>query len=252
MEEQTDMITLCCPSRGRPTLAKRMYDKAMEFASKKDHVEVYLYLNEDDPTRAEYLNLFRKCKHVRIDMGPHQSTSYSWNQLATNAKHDLVCLIGDDVQIETPAWEKQIYDMFNRYNDKILMVVPNTDRLRGYTQKQLKSLKNNYWPNPKETLPSPHFVVHKNWIKALGYMCPYQFWHFYVDSYTQKVARQVGRCVFVRDIKFRVKKMEDDTATQVRTHMNIRNRDDWAWKSCQRHLQSDVATLKNFIDNFKL
>ena len=44
------------------------------------------------------------------------------------------------------------------------------------------------------------FVIHKNWFDTLGYLCPPQFWHFYVDTYTQSIARRLKRCVFVPEV----------------------------------------------------
>jgi len=246
------MITLCIPSRGRPKLARRMYDSAIAQSNSRKNLEFLFYLNEDDPSLPEYLNLLNNLPQVKIQVGPHQSTSFSWNRLATKAMFDIICLMGDDVQIETKDWDRKIYEQFSKYDDKILMVVPQTGRPRGYRQSQWKSKESIRLVKKNEPLPAPHFAVHKNWIDVLGYMCPPQFWHFYVDSYTQKVARSLERCLFMKDVVWKVKKIEDNTAHQVRTVLNIRNREDYVWNTCQRHLKSDVTALKNFIDNFKL
>ena len=243
------MITLCCPSRGRPQLAKRMYDKAMEFCTDKKNIEILLYVNEDDETLSKYLSLFHKLPGVKVIVGPHQSPSFSWNQLARKAKHDLICLIGDDVQIETANWEKIIQQQFDSVDDKILMVVPSTGRPRGYTETQWRT-KKTYYCKKDELLPAPHYVIHKNWFDTLGYLCPPQFWHFYVDTYTQSIARRLKRCVFVPEVVFKVKKIIDKTATQVRSHLNIRKRDDFVWETCRRHMQSDITALQEFIKKF--
>ncbi len=55
MEGQVNMITLCVPSRGRPTLAKRFYDSVIATCSDIKSVEVRFYLNEDDPSLNDYL-----------------------------------------------------------------------------------------------------------------------------------------------------------------------------------------------------
>ena len=243
MEGQVNMITLCVPSRGRPTLAKRFYDSVMATCSDVKNVEVRFYLNEDDPSLNDYLKNIGK---ANIWVGPHQSTSFSWNRLALRAKHDIVCLMGDDVQIKTKNWDQKIYEEFENVNDKLLMVVPWTGRPRGYSDSQLE-LHGRYVCKKNEDLPSPHFAVHKKWIEVLGYMCPPQFWHFYVDTYTQRVSRKIGRCVFRKDIEWRVKKLEDITAKQVRQHLNLRNRDDFVWETCERHIDSDASALKNYI-----
>ena len=75
------------------------------------------------------------------------------------------------------------------------------------------------------------------------------FWHFYVDTYTQKVARKLNRCLFLPTVVFKAKKLFDDTATRVRSYMNIVKRDDAVWELVRtRHLQADISKLKEVIN----
>ena len=243
MEEQINMISFCCPSRGRPELAKRLIDTATE--TQDTDTEFLFYLNKDDPTLQQYKDLLNE-KHYSI--GDNQSTCYSWNQLADKAKHDIVMLMGDDVQVKTKGWDTQIANEFNRYQDRILMVVPNDGRHKGTLK--LKIDQPTLWPD--ENLPAAHFAVHKNWITTLGYLAPPFFWHWHVDSYTQKVARNLNRCLYLPTVVFKAKKMFDATGKQVRTNLNINNRDNFVWtKVKERHLQSDVQALRNFIKDRK-
>ena len=50
------MISFCCPSRGRPELAKRLVDTAT--ATQKHNTEFLFYLNDDDEKLEEYKNLY--------------------------------------------------------------------------------------------------------------------------------------------------------------------------------------------------
>ena len=118
------MISFCIPSRGRPDLAKRLVDTAT--ATQTGKTEFLFYLNEDDTTLEKYKDLLDE-KHYTV--GPNQSTCYSWNLMARKAKHDIVMLMGDDVQIQTQGWDNIIVNEFNRYQDKILMVVPSDGRM---------------------------------------------------------------------------------------------------------------------------
>jgi hypothetical protein len=120
------MISFCIPSRGRPDLAKRLVDTAT--ATQTGKTEFLFYLNEDDTTLEKYKDLLDE-KHYTV--GPNQSTCYSWNLMARKAKHDIVMLMGDDVQIQTQGWDNIIVNEFNRYQDKILMVVPSDGRMKG-------------------------------------------------------------------------------------------------------------------------
>ena len=229
------MISFSCPSRGRPDLAKRLVDTATE--TQKGQTEFLFYLNDDDEKLEEYKDLLDE-KHYTI--GPNQSTCYSWNLMANKASHDIVMLMGDDVQIQTQDWDQLIVDQFNKYEDRILMVVPSDGRRKG-TQNLGKEVK--LWED--KPLPAAHFAVHKNWINTLGYLAPPYFWHFFVDSYTQKVARKLNRCLYLPTVLFKAKKMFDKTGEQVRTNLNIGNRDKFTWSKVRdRHLEADINLLK--------
>jgi hypothetical protein len=233
------MISFCCPSRGRPELAKRLVDTAT--ATQTGKTEFLFYLNEDDPTLEQYKDLLNE-KHYTV--GPNQSTCYSWNLMANKAKNDIVMLMGDDVQIQTQEWDSIIANEFNRYEDRILMVVPSDGRMKGTGRINIKDP--TLWPD--KPLPAAHFAVHKNWVNTLGYLAPPFFWHWHVDSYTQKVARKLGRCLYLPTVVFKAKKMFDDTGDQVRTHLNINNRDKFVWdKVKRRHLNADVNALQDII-----
>ena len=103
------MISFCCPSRGRPELAKRLVDTATE--TQKGETEFLFYLNDDDPTLEQYKDLLDE-KHYEI--GPNQSTCWSWNLMCDKASHDVVMLMGDDVQVLTKDWDQKIVDQINK------------------------------------------------------------------------------------------------------------------------------------------
>ena len=230
------MISFCCPSRGRPNLAKRLVDTATE--TQKGQTEFLFYLNDDDEKLEEYKDLLDE-KHYTI--GPNQSTCYSWNLMANKASHDIVMLMGDDVQIQTQDWDQLIVEQFDKYEDKILMVVPSDGR-----RKATKNLGNEVKLWEDKPLPAAHFAVHKNWTNTLGYLAPAFFWHWNVDTYTQKVARKLNRCLYLPTVEFKAKKIINDNAgKQIRHNLNIAKRDEFVWiKVRDRHLQTDVNLLK--------
>jgi len=236
------MISFCCPSRGRPKLAKRLIDTAT--STQKGETEFLFYLNDDDPTLEEYRDLIDE-KHYTI--GPNQSTCFSWNLMCERAKHDVVMLMGDDVRVNTKNWDQLIVDEINNYKDKILMVVPSDGRIKG--TKELGS-ETKLWDDTP--LPAAHFAVHKNWTNTLGFLAPVYFWHWHVDSYTQKVARKLNRCLYLPTVEFKAKKiMNDNAGKQIRKNFNISERDKFVWKKVQgRILDSDVSALRNFIKSF--
>ncbi len=236
------MISFCCPSRGRPEFAKRLVDTATE--TQKYDTEFLFYLNDDDEKLEQYKDLLDEKHYV---VGPNQSTCFSWNLMCDKATNDIVMLMGDDVQVLTQDWDKLIADQFSRFKDKILMVVPSDGRKKG-TKNLEKETK--LWGD--DPLPAAHFAVHKNWTNTLGYLAPVYFWHWHVDSYTQKVARKLNRCLYLPTVEFKAKKMLNDNAgKQIRKNLNIKQRDDFVWaKVKNRHLESDVSMLRKFIESY--
>ena len=235
------MISFCCPSRGRPELAKRLIDTATSLQS--GETEFLFYLNSDDEKLEQYRDLINE-KHYTI--GPNQSTCYSWNLMCEKASNDIVMLMGDDVQVKTKNWDCLIVEQFNKYEDKILMVVPADGRSKGLGDEV------KLWED--KPLGAAHFAVHKNWVNTLGYLAPVFFWHWYVDSYTQTVARKLNRCLYLPTVEFKAKKILDDNAgKQIRANLNIAKRDEYVWSKIQdRHIEADIRVLKEFIDNFNL
>lgn len=236
------MISFCCPSRGRPELAKRLVDTATE--TQKGNTEFLFYLNDDDEKLEQYKDLLDETHYI---IGPNQSTCYSWNLMAERANNDIVMLMGDDVRVQTKNWDSIISAEFDKYEDKILMVVPSDGRKKG-TKNLEKETK--LWGD--DPLPAAHFAVHKNWTNTLGYLAPVYFWHWHVDSYTQKVARKLNRCLYLPTVEFKAKKMLNDNAgKQIRKNLNIKQRDDFVWSKVKnRHLESDVSILRKFIESY--
>lgn len=216
------MISILCPSRGRPELAARMVNSAL--ATSVGSIEILLYLNEDDPKLDEYKNLIDK-KYYEV--GPDRSPAYSWNLLSDKAKYDIFFLVGDDVEFITPAWDRTTMEYFNNIEDKIACVYPR--HTTGKTSK------------------NPHFCVHRRWKDALGYFVPPQFWHWYVDTWTREIAKKLKRYVLMDDVVLNMEKdFQDETAKRVNIS-SLRERDHYLWNSTQRWLNADIEHLRNFM-----
>ena len=73
-----------------------------------------------------------------------------------------------------------------------------------------------------------------------------------MDTYTQKVARKLNRCLFLPTVTFKAKKIINDNAgKQIRHNLNINERDNFVWtKVRDRHLSADVNALQTFIENY--
>lgn len=220
------MISILCPSRSRPHLAKRMIESAIK--TSKTKIEILLYLNDDDPCLQDYLHII---DNKFIEIGPDRSPAYSWNLLSDKAINDIFFLIGDDVEFITHDWDEKIINHFNLYKDKIACLYPV-----HVTGKKNKN---------------PHFCLHRNWKTVLGYFVPPQFWHWYVDTWTREITKKIDRYILMEDIVVAMEKdLQDSTSQRVHKY-SLRERDHYLWAQTQRWLEADVLALKNFIKDYK-
>ena len=218
--DQEANITLCCPSRGRPKLAKRMQDSALATARHPDKVKIKFYLNQDDPEIANY--------HVNdYEVGVDRSTVMSWNLIAESSPSRMYKLVGDDAEFITPGWDQKFLDQFEKYPDGIFMIGTATGKKHGLIHKT-----------------SPHPVITQEWRNALGYFWPVQFHHWCLDNYTNDLATQINRYIFLENVMIKVKKItEDTTAKRIRTEA-VNKRDLWVYKKTKEcYFDHDVSKL---------
>jgi len=210
-----------------------MIDTALSLAGTP--VEVLLYLNDDDPELDAYKQLI-DAEHLIV--GPDRSPAYSWNRLAELAKYDYLFLMGDDAWFETPDWDSKLIKAFDPYPDKIAMVFPSVDGLE--------------WRGGKLTADHcPHFCLHKNWVRTLGYFVPPHFWHWYIDTWFRDIAKALGRFCPVKDVSVPLLVDYEDTTDARKDRLSNRERDHWLWPRTQRWLQADAQALYNFIIRYK-
>ena len=221
------MISIVCPSRGRPKLAKKMIDSFLN--NPGCEVEILLYLNEDDSKLKEYKILIDS-KHYSI--GPDRSPGYSWNLLAQQAKYNIIFLMGDDAYNTTDNWGEIVLKTFDLYKDKIVMVVPDIKRI-----------------SKKEFCP--HFLLHKNWIKTLGYFIPPHFHQHYVDSWTREVAKALNRYVLLKNFIVPIEMEVGDNTDKRYKKTWLIERDGWLNGVTSRWKENDIQTLKKFIEGYK-
>jgi hypothetical protein len=228
------MISILCPSRGRPEMAAKMVNTALKLAG--GPLEILIYINDDDPKIKQYFDLIPQ---QFLQVGPDRSPVYSWNKLAQQARYDLLFLMGDDAWFETENWVPKFAKIFDQYPDKIAFVYPSLD---GY-------------PWQKGVLTAdhcPHFIVHKNWVRALGYFVPPHFWHWYVDTWYRDVAKRIGRLHRTTDVFVPTHVDLEDTTGERKDRLSNRERDHFLWQHTQRWLQNDVDSLNAFINTYNL
>lgn len=173
------MISLCCPTRGRPDRFKHMVRSARMTA--KQPFEVIAWLDEDDETAAEY----PQDPAVRYGLGPRPyidgslCTSGLWSKAWELATGDIAMLAADDIMFHTPGWDIAVEREFAKVSDKILMVYADDGTAR-------KAPVNPF--------------VHRRWIEAAGFTPP-DFQGWFGDEWLWTIAAELGRVRFLKRVR---------------------------------------------------
>lgn len=211
-------IALLVPTRGRPEKFKRMCESAFKTASNKDNVSVLAALTEDDETKELYKHEYSGSVFSFIH--PESTTVYKWNWLAGFAQaqcfdgeftNKLFMLAADDIIFETPGWDKALIDHYNALENKIHVYALRDSR------------------DPDGT---PHPIVTREYLEAMGYFVPPIFLHWFVDTWTVAIANSNNAFTHLKDFLLTHDK-PSDRGQPDETHTGIRAR---GWHSRDHQL----------------
>ena len=215
------MISIVCPSRGRPIQARRMYGSALNTA--RGEVEVKFYLNNDDPKITAY--------DVPSVTGPDMPTAWSWNKLALESRGELIVLGGDDTIFKTVGWDDRLRE--EMWPDGIGVLAFNDLRSKG---------------------AAPHTCVSRKWIDTLGYFCPFWFHHWYVDTWNVDIAKRINRFKWLEDVVLEHMTFKNNKASMDDTYRRIRDswiagRDQAIWAATERYRAADAEVLRKCVSS---
>lgn len=169
------MISLLCPSRGRPAQLAAMWRSAACNATTHD-VELVARLDDDDPDLAAYGHT--DVPALSFITGPRSLLSDCWNEAATAARGDILMHCGDDIRFRTHGWDRLIADAFPR--DGVALVHGRD----GFQDAALGT----------------HGFVTRRWVDTVGYFVPPLFSSDYNDTWLNDVADRIGRRVYVPEV----------------------------------------------------
>lgn len=216
-------IALLVPTRARPDQCKRMVDSARATASGR--IPVYA---AGDVKYIWFDHVIGDTEwHLMPDGMP---TAHKWNLLAQKALSNpavkLFMLCADDTVFSTPLWDKALLDHYNNLENKIHVYHLRDSR------------------NPDGT---PHPIVSRQWIEAMGYFLPPLFLHWFVDTWTVDIAKANDCFTHLKDYLL-VHDKPSDRGEPDETHNRIRNmgwhdRDKWVHEHCQHFLEYEKNRL---------
>lgn len=211
-------IALLIPTRDRPTQCKRMLDSIIN-TTEKEIANIYLGTNGDG-------------NYTHFKFPFNYPTVAMWNKLAEiameNPDNKLFMLGADDTVFTTPCWDKALLDHYNALENKIHVYALRDSR------------------DPDGT---PHPIVTREYIEAMGYFLPPIFLHWFVDSWTVEIAKANGCFTHMRNYQLVHDKPSDkgnpdDTHNRIR-QMGWHDRDCWVNERCQHFLELEKKRLKN-------
>lgn len=219
------MIALLCPTRGRPEKFKRMRESAI--GTSVNNVMIYYCSNGEDSY----------APHAPLDC----PTVYMWNSLALKAKsdfnsaHKLFMLASDDTIFATPGWDQALLDHYDKLDNKI----------------HVYSLKDS-----RDENGTPHPIVTREYIEAMGYFLPPIFMHWFVDTWIVDIARS-NNCFTKMNDYLLIHDKPSDVGKSDETHSRIRSmgwhdRDVDVNSLCQHFLELEKKRLAHIISDQKL
>lgn len=235
------MITICCPTRGRPNQMKRLHDSIVKTVNSYRDIELIFYIDDDDQDAQEIMVEYDLLvdTNVKAVIGPRITLADMWNKCMNAGQGPIFMVCADDIVFESKDWDKLVIDKFDEYPDKIILVYGKD----GGKNERLAT----------------HPFIHKNWIDVTGYFTPPYFSYCMCDKWLDDVAKRLDRRIHIPEIST--------------THWHCTDRRygngqaDKTWKemqakgikedyrgiySCKRDERlEDVEKLKKFIEGFK-
>lgn len=228
-------IAILCPTKGRENQCKRMAESCANTSSKE--IVIYFGLTQEDYTIEEkyvdwcaWCNEFTLKHKMRVKVITRifpdgMPTGYKWNVLAgqayQNEKIKFFMLAADDIIFTTPCWDSALGE---------------GNKIHVYSMQ-----------DSRDTDGTPHPIVTRAYVDAMGYFLPPIFLHWFVDSWTVAIAKHNNCFTYMRDFLL-VHDKPSDKGICDKTHKDIRSmgwkeRDQWTNDVMQTLLENEKFRL---------
>lgn len=208
------MIAILCPTRDRREQFKRMCESVSKTSR---NVKILSGSNGNDP-------------YAHYAFPTDYPTVAMWNYLASEAMKNpeikIFMLGADDMVFSTPGWDKALIDHYIALDNKIHVYALRDSR---------------------DAEGTPHPIVTREYIEAMGYFLPPIFLHWFVDTWTVEIAKANGCFTHIKEFELIHDKPSDkgnadDTHNRIR-RMGWRERDGIVSDSCQHFLEYEKLRL---------
>lgn len=174
------MISILCPSRGRPQSLHRLLQSIQATASNLREIEVLIYLDQDDKSTTEHD--YADYSFARFLRGNRMWMSLIQNFLYSQSSGEIIMACADDFVFKTNKWDEVVVGSFANKQDPYWVLYGND--LGVHAGK----------------IPT-HFFLNRAWPTLLGTWVqpgrnsPWDLWLL-------DVARQLDRLEYIRNLEF--------------------------------------------------
>ncbi len=187
-------IALLCPARGRPQYLFPHLISIAETVTAPDRLELFFYVDRDDPCVDDYLAVFAQGRGMGLDVigivGDRIGTPKAINVMAGQSAGDCLMISNDDLLFTTKGWDTRI--------DQFVTIVPD-GIFNAY-------FNDGYFGQKLSCFP----IVGRPWYEALGYLAPVLFDHCNVDLWIHRVGAMLSRNFYFEDVHVEHRHFEDD------------------------------------------
>ena len=205
-----NLISLLCPSRGRPKKLARLIKSIANTATIPSRIEILIYVDDDDPEKFEYIlshknlvldPLISKLKNIDLFVDQPFRTPILNNILSDRAQGNILMITNDDQIFRDKNWDIRIDEEARKFPDNIYCMWFNDGR---YQEKIC-------------TFP----ILSREWVDTIGYIEPFLFEHFNCDLWTWQIGKMIDRLHYIPDIL--VEHLHPDTGKAEQDETTMRN-----------------------------
>lgn len=178
------MITVICPSRGRPANAERL-TKSFMLTKSHSSTQMIIAVDSSDSTLDGYADVINNGERAGMFLlnvaAERRNMVQTLNQAATYEASDdhvgILGFVGDDHLFETQGWDEMLIDALEPN-----MIAYGDDGHQG------------------ANLPTAVFMD-ANIVRTLGWMAPPGFRHLFVDNAWRALGERLGTLRYLPDLR---------------------------------------------------
>ena len=222
-------LLVIVPTRSRPANLARLVAAIAD--TRAGSVELVAVVDDDDPTKGQYLEVMAGCGFGWVEVGPRARLGELLNRTTGQyaASYDAVGFMGDDHLPQTLAWDTLVLGALAELGGTGM--VYGDDKLQG------------------PALPTAIFVASCLPL-ALGWLVPPTLEHLYLDSYWLALGRRTGAIRYLPHVTIEhlhpvAGKAPSDALYELGNSSAQYDRDRAAFEAwCMEHLEGDVGRLR--------